>query len=264
MENAKPPEMLPTTHPAPPHTPRDDLSLFSSEELALIHDTKRRVDWGECPITMVAAYLKHFDWDEEEVISKIKSVRVEFEKRDKPSLMHILPFVGADPQGVPRPCGVLLEDGRGGCARDLQGNPIVVVYGAFECDSEGAILQMNFLNDRLVKYIGEKELPMITYVFDMGPRKHLHNLNMPFNMAFYNYTQLFPQTFNMYICAASPLAIKGFNILPSGMKANTVVAEDYSNLVGKIAPESMLPGWHEEGKFDFDISKYMQFLLESM
>lgn len=253
-----------TTHPAPQSAPRDDMAQFSAEEMSLIEETKKRVDWGECPVSTVAAYLKHFNWDEEEVISKIKSVRSELEKRDKPSLMHILPFVGADPQGVPRPCGVLLEDGRGGCAKDLQGNPIVLVYGAFECDSEGAILQMNFLNDRIRKYLGEKELPMITYVFDMEPRKNLHNLNMPFNMAFYNYTQLFPQTFNMYICSASPLAIKAFNLLPSGLKANTVVAEDYSILEDKIAPECMLPSWHPDGKFDFDISKYMQYLLNSM
>lgn len=250
-----------TTSPAPEYTPRND-DRFSEEESKLIDDTVRRIDWVRATRMVVAAYMVFLEWDEEEVVTKIKALRVEMDSREHPTLGHVLPYIGADPQGVPRPCGLLLEDGRGGCARDVDGNPIVVTYGAFECDSEAAILQMNFLMDRMNRYIYSSEIPAVTYVLDLGPRAKLHNYTTPLNLTFLKYTTLFAQTFKIHICCASSTAQKAIGLLPSGMRSKTTVSGDYSNLAGKISPANMLPSWG--GTYNFEIPKYMEFLLHNM
>ena len=192
-------------------------------------------------------------------MERVKKYMAEM-KRNPPLNINedILPFVNVDEEGVPLPCGVLLEDGHGQCARDKRGNPIVLVFGAFECDSASAIRQMLHINERIQKYIDPRQIPEVTYVFDMGPRDGKHSIGNQLNMDFLRFASIFPQSYSLYLCKAPPNMVQAFSLMPPSMRSHIHICADYSALDEVIDKSNMLPRWG--GTFDFDLIKYRMLL----
>ena len=208
------------------------------------------------------SFLEMSEWDEDEALDRIRKYECQIASRPI-SLESYLAHVSVDGEGTPSPCGIILEDGFGECARDMEGNPLVVIYGNFECASEAAIDQMCFLIHRLQRYIHATQLPYCSYVFDMKPRAGRHAIGKQWELSFLKFISLCPQSFTLYICGAPPSAAKAFGMIPKSVLGNIKISEDYSILDGVVDPSNMLPSWHPSGTFDFDLHKYRQYLSNS-
>jgi len=214
---------------------------------------------------LAAAYLQDCKWNETDAVQRIMAYLQSVKVHGSPHISHILPYVGVDlVTNRPKPCGVLLENLKGGCARDKKGNPIVVIYGAFECDGDNAIKQMNFLMHRVRRYIASTELPFVTYVFDSAPRAGLHSMDVPV-ISFIRHMSNFPQSFRMIVCGAPAAMVSAWNIgkavLPRQTVERTEFCQSYDILKEYIDTDNMLQSWG--GTFSFSISDYMQHLFDS-
>lgn len=250
-----------SSQPLPAYTSRDDARFLTEEENEVLDEVLSATGHPRHLKMQLVPFLRDVEWDEEAAVERVQ--KYEAEMKMTPSIdvqEDILPFVNVDKEGVPLPCGVLLEDGRGQCARDKRGNPIVLVFGAFECDSTSAIKQMLHINERVKMCVDPRQILEITYVFDMGPRDGKHSVGNPLNIDFLRFTSIFPQSYSLHLCKASPKVVQAFSLLPPNMRSHIHICTDYSGL-GKIIDESnMLPRWG--GTFDFDLLKYRAFLSE--
>jgi hypothetical protein len=212
---------------------------------------------------VVAAFMREFEFDDATVLEKMGVLVKELE-RDTPSLRaHYLPYVGLQSDGLPKPCGMLLEDCNGGCARDRNGNPICLCYG-FDGDARLAISQMKYLMHRVTTmYVDANDFPSITYVFDMIPRQGQHQFQL--NLEFMSFCRLFPQQFTFFMCGVSPTVRTAWRAMSRLMPSldNYKLDNGYGVLAEYMTPENMLPTWHEKGSFDFDLTRYVAFLEAS-
>ena len=246
--------------PLPAYAPRDDASALTGEERDILQQVMEDTGVDEAQRMGVVQMLSEVEWDDEAATTRVRKMDSEIKKLGTITRDDVLPFVGVDDAGVPLPCGVILEDGRGQCARTKRGSPIVLVYGNFECDTQAAIRQMAYLCNRLQAFIDKRELPHVTYVFDMKPREGKHTITTKLDLTFLRFASLYPQSYDVYLCAASPKAAAAFNMIPQTFRAKTHVCANYDVLHDAIDPVNMLPHWHPDGAFDFDLRKYREHL----
>lgn len=243
---------------------RDDFSKLSEEERDLLLETETELGWPASKRMILAQYLKDVEWDEEEAKTRAQSADRELERRGVVPISKYLEFVSVDADGIPSPCGVLMEDGHGECARDCNGNPTILIYGNFECGTDDAIAQMCYLMHRVQsRYIPANQLPHVTYVFDMKAREGKHTLDTSLDLNFLRFVQLFPQSYDLYICNAPTKAAAVFSLLPPGMKKHIKVSSSCDILDGVIDPQCMLPSWHSKGTFDFDLNRYIAYVNQN-
>jgi len=259
-----------TTNPAlvPPQI--DHLCLLTSKQKTIL--ARMVAEFGEENRMNLVGYLQGFGWDEETVEYKIKALQ-KYVDLYETSELDIIPFIGMDVvHNVPKACAVLLEDGRGGCARDFAGNPITVTFGMPpQVDPDRAIRVTLFTVDRLrdLKYFGAKQVPNFTSVVDLAIRKDLDSFNYVLNPKMMEFMSNFPSTGKLYVCGASPTFVSGIKRFVgatpfASFLDNVVFDTGYSCLDGVIPYEHMLPWWHEKASFDFDIDKYKLYLLDGM
>ena len=249
----------------PRYTPRNDAAALTTEENESLDTALSALDgvWPTQHRLGLVPFMRDAEWDEDEVVQRARKLRRELDRLGTVSLDDVLPYLRPGECGRPPPCGVLMEDGHGECARDKRGNPVVVVYGGFECSADDAIRQLVFTNQRIQRYIGSQEIPHVTYVFDMKPRADLHGFHQLTNnldVTFFRFASLFPQGFTVYVCAAPPRAAAAMRMLPTWMASNMKVSDSYDVLADVIDPSQMPPAWHTDGRFDFSVAKYVEAL----
>ena len=250
-----------TSVPLPIYHPRYDGGTLSDEQNESIDCVMKALKWPLQRRMHTVAFLRDVEWDEDEAVSRIRKFVTQIESRTV-SLRDYLPFLFVNGD-IPSPCGVVLEDGRGQCARDKQGNPLILIYGNYECAREEAMNQMCCLLRRVQKHTHDTQLPHCTYVFDMKPRMGLHAPGAQMDFAFLKFMSLFPQSFTLYICAAPSSAASTFSMIPSSLLANVKVCGSYDVLHDVIDPVNMLPSWHPNGTFDFDLNKYRAYMEQN-
>ena len=244
--------------PLPTHTPRDDAATLTAEENESLDTAMAELGWPLGRRMSLVAFMREVEWDEDEVVTRARKLDAEVNKIGTIPVADVLPYMSMDDQGRPSPCGVLLEDGHGNCARDKRGNPVVVIYGNFECSAEDAIRQMVFLNQRMQTYLSPSEIPHVTYVFDMQPRVGMHDMKSnAWDLAFLRFVNLFPQSFDMYVCAAPTRVMSTLNMVPSWLMNNLKASASYDILADVMDPAHMLPAWHPHGSFDFTLDAYV-------
>ena len=242
----------------PSHIPRNDAAALTEEENESLDTAMAELAWPSERRMSLVAFMRECEWDEDEVVTRARKLEAALDKVGTVSLADVRPYMSVDADGCPSPCGALLEDGYGNCARDVRGNPVVIIYGNFECSADDAIRQMVFLNQRMQKYIAPTEIPHVTYVFDMQPRAGKHDLSFKaWDMTFLRFVNLFPQSFDMYVCAAPAQMVSTVNMVPTWLRKNLKVSETYDILADVMHPAHMLPSWHAEGAFEFKLDEYV-------
>ena len=246
----------------PKYTPRDDSVGLTDEENELLDTAVAELGWPKERRLQLVVFLRESEWDEDAAVERARKLEKELAAIGPVPLSAVKPFMTVDETGCPSPCGAVLEDNHGNCARDKQGNPIVIVYGNFECTPQQAIQQMAFLNQRVMKYVAETEIPHITYIYDMQPRsgKHDATASKAWDLQFLRFVNLFPQSFSMYVCGASSAIVSTMNMVHSWLLKNLKASTSYDILDGVVDPTNMLPTWHPQGTFDFKLDEYVSAL----
>ena len=253
-----------STLPLPAHVFRNDAEALTEEESESIGTVARELRREDFPNLYLMPFLHDAEWDEDEVVSRVRRLLRELDGIGTVPLADVIGYMRrGDEHDPPPPCGVLLEDGHGGCARDKQGNPLVLVYGTCECTTESAMRQLVFITQRVKRYIGPAEIPHVSYIFDMAPRAGLHDFVRHWNVHFMRFVALFPRSFSLYMVGAPPRTASVLSFIPQWLKARMTISPSYDVLHDAIDVANMLPAWHPEGTFDFELSAYTSYLASS-
>lgn len=257
-----------TSSPALPPIAVDDLAGLSAKQTTILD--RLVAEHGEENRTGLLGFLRGFGWDEEVVDEKLEALQ-RYVDAYPASKLDVLPFLGMDPErpDKPRACAVLLEDGRGGVARDVRGNPVTVTFGMPEqVDAARGIRVSLFMLERMrqMKYYGPRQAPNMTAVVDLAVRKDLDKFEYSMNLTMLEFMNNFPNTGMTYICGASQSIVNTItrfvrNSPFASYLENVVFDTGYGCLDGVIPYEHMLPWWHEKASFDFSIDKYKAYLL---
>ena len=256
-----------TTRPAAPHVPRNDLqSLTDKQRTILARAARDNADHRMLIYTLLASN----QWDEE-VVEDAMHTLITYLARPA-SNTAVAAFYGYEPCGAPKACTALLEDGRGGVARDVHGFPICVTFGvAPALDAQTMIEWSAWLFWRIKTHMGDNEIPQSTNVIDLRCRQHLDaNKSVPMPDAkVLELSALLPNaSTKTYVCGAQG----AFRTFLDAMRKipmlrryvdNFVLCDDYSVLEGVVPPEHMLPWWRSDGaSFDFHLDHYASWLCE--
>ena len=250
-----------TSTPLPVYVPRDDAAKLTREERASLAVVVEELALPAEEHMTAVLFLRETEWDEEAAADRMSALRKELSKARPLALAEVRQYLGTEEDGTPKPYGVLLEDGRGQCARDKLGNPLVYITGGFTCDATDAIRQLVFINDRVTRYVHPSELPHVTYVFDMRVREGKHEVGS-INWQFLRFLGLFPSGYTVYVVGASDAFVRQTNWIPSSMLPHMRVCKGYEVLHDALPVESMMPTWHARGTLDFDVERYLDYLAE--
>lgn len=255
-----------TTSPALSHTPRDHLAGLSGKRSAIL---ARAARGKERHRMVVHGLLDAHNWDEEVVEDAWETLSGCLRER-MPSA-RVADYLGYEACGAPKACTVLLEDGRGGVARDVAGFPLCVSFGiAPAIDPDTAMRATAWMSERVRDHATDREIPQTTNVVDLLCRKHLDagkSIPMPDAKAVELSSLLPNASTKVYVCGASRefrAFVEAVGKLP-GLRRyvdNLVLCDDYSVLRGVIPKEHMLPWWDEGASFDFDLDRYAAWLRE--
>jgi hypothetical protein len=253
-----------TSAAAIPHAPRDDLNGITEKQ-------RRILDRACSPYRehrmFVYSLLVTNNWDEGFVDDAMETLLGHF--KQKMSNEHVARYLGYEPCGAPKPCTVLLEDGRGGVARDVNGFPLCVSFGIGpKIDTQTAMSAAAWMSQRVRSFAADSEVPQTTNVVDLLCRRHLDEgktIPTP-DPKCLEMSSLLPNArTKTYVCGATEemramLNTMGSVPLLKRYVDSFVLCDDYSALRGVVPPEHMLPWWGEGASYDFDIDKYAAYL----
>tara|TARA_B110000046_G_scaffold100414_1_gene107863 strand:- start:9446 stop:10261 length:816 start_codon:yes stop_codon:yes gene_type:complete len=257
-----------TTRAALPYVPRDDLAEATPRQRAILERASR----AHPPQYRMLVYsvLLTNNWDEEVVEDSMETL-LSYLSRSLSN--RVVTPLYKSTNGVFDACTVMLEDGRGGVARDVRGNPICCTFGIADTafPLEQAVDIAVWGAKRVARYLGPDEIPRTTNVIDLLYRAK-HDVGKKPRMPeaqMIELSTLLPNTNAMtYVCGAPPdmqatvfKTVATFPILRR-WASNFVFCDGYSCLRGVIPPEHMLPWWAEDATFDFDLDAYRRVLEE--
>ena len=187
-------------------------------------------------------------------------------KRDNPvSILDVSAFYRAPPGAKHPPgCCVLLENPKtGDCARDLEGNPIIVVIGGFFHGNTHEITQqMHYVLQRTTIY--SKSCKAFG-VIEVQPRTKQDASCFRFpeaasRSAFDVAKQYFPgsQTGAIHFCGLPRLVTAGFSICSPFLDLSKLqLKPNFNHLEKYISKENMLKEWG--GTLEFDLDEYVEW-----
>ena len=240
---------------------------------ALQPDRAAKVDslhamFPDAPKQELLAYLKARDFDLEQAATQFRSTltwRAEF---GEVSIDQIAPFLRAAPGSAgPDGCMVCLEDGRGGCARDLQGRPVIASIGMLHGSRLEMQQQYVYAMQRAKLYVLPGQLiPDVCVVVEVAPRAGAAaTFRFPDkdNRALMDMQkQHFPGTLGSttHFCGIPRAATWGFRLVKPFMRRETFEAiqlhTSYAGLQRYLPDGARLPQWGGGG-FDFDSERYI-------
>lgn len=187
-------------------------------------------------------------------------------KRDNPvSILDVSAFYRAPPGAKHPPgCGVLLENPKtGDCARDLEGNPIVVVIGGFFHGNAHEInQQMHYVLQRASVY---SKSCKVLGIIEVQPRTKQDTSCFRFPEAasrsgFDVAKRFYPgsQTGAIHFCGLPRIVTAGFAVCSSFLDLSKLqLKPNFSHLSKYISKENMLKEWG--GTLEFDLNEYVEW-----
>lgn len=162
---------------------------------------------------------------------------------------------------------MLLEDGKGNCARDKMGRPVLVQVGMMHGNRYEHQLQALYTNRRVSEYIQPDRFPEVTLVMECQPRKGAigtfrfpdENTKALINMQREHY----PGGLNSksHFCGIPSVAVWAFHLvkpfMPKEVFENIELRADFKHLPNYISKENMLVEWG--GSFKFDFNEYIKW-----
>lgn len=253
--------MAVATHAA--HTPRDDLAELTPKQTSILARVAAASEGARAHRMLAYDLLRTHHWDEEAVEDRLERL---VPLLDRPLTNAVVTrFYGCEADGrTPRACTALLEDGRGGVARDREGNPLTVVFGVPPAlDAASLIDACVWSMRRVARFAGDAEVRQTTTVVDLlvrGDADADKAVPIP-DGALLDFYDLLPEMrTKTYVCGAH----RGFRAFVTAMGRvpvlkryvqNFVLCDDYASLSECIARDNRLPHW-DGGTFDFDLSRY--------
>eukprot|EP00617_Octactis_speculum_P019906 CAMPEP_0185761650 /NCGR_PEP_ID=MMETSP1174-20130828/20599_1 /TAXON_ID=35687 /ORGANISM="Dictyocha speculum, Strain CCMP1381" /LENGTH=431 /DNA_ID=CAMNT_0028442987 /DNA_START=30 /DNA_END=1322 /DNA_ORIENTATION=+ len=222
------------------------------------------------------AFLKVRDWNAELAAAQIKEALTWRQKVGTVTIDMVAPFLRSPPgHKGPDGCAVLLEDGKGGCARDNTGRPIMLVIGMMHGTAREMQIQMAYNMQRAKMYALDGQNPGNTCtVIEVVPREGAAaTFRFPdkdVRTLFDVQTAVYPGSLgtSTHFCGL-PLAITwAFRLCKPFMSAeaydNMKLKPSFDHLLDKHAPGgSLLPRWSPvAGTFDFDLDRYIEWRAE--
>tara|TARA_B110000046_G_scaffold163292_1_gene178159 strand:+ start:891 stop:1556 length:666 start_codon:yes stop_codon:yes gene_type:complete len=216
---------------------------------------------------LVYALLASNNWDEERTEDCMETLTTYLTRPVSNAV--VMPFYKQSTDGVLAPCTVLLEDGRGGVARDVQGHPLCCTFGVAPPLTMKEMINVAVWSaHRVARFTGDNELPQTTNIIDMlhrGNRDAGKSLPMP-EAQMIELSALLPNSnTRTYVCGARSEVKAAFDAMSHvpllrRWCTNFVFCDDYSCLSGVIPLEHMLPWWADGAAFDFNVDAYRQHL----
>jgi hypothetical protein len=250
-------------------SPRDERALLSSERERAIFDRAAKEYATPRERMRLLAYLKDAAWDEDIAHEKMEDLQELMRTVPIPPFAQIRPFYYTDAEARPAPCCLLLEDGRGGCARAKDGSIIIASFGALAGSSEDMIRQIGFVFARCDQYFADDEMPRVTFVTDLLARKGTHTVQSP-DLKVADFMTKFPLSFMAYTCGVEPWMERAAESAMSAMgaadralaeslQAKYKISAGYDILEEAIDADQRLPWWNG-GTFNFSIEALNGYL----
>jgi len=231
------------------------------------------------------SFLKVRKWVASDAAAQIKDATAWLEDLGVVTMEHVAPFMRTPSgrtktAGFPDGCVVLLEDGRGGCARDSTGRPVAVSMGMSHGSAREMQLQLAYTMQRARLYALPGQSPGDTCtVIEVAPRdpaqKNTPTFRFPdvdVRSLFDLQTRVYPSSLgtSTHFCGLPQAVVWAFRLCKPFMSAETYdnmkLKPDFSHLADKhIPPDSMLPRWSSGGNggvvgsFEFDIDEYVEW-----
>ena len=251
-----------TSHPARFIPSRDDMDKCTAENKQRLEEVTKQLQLESSSHIMVAmAFLLQGCSVRQTVLSMQQLDSFNRRDIDVASVIGRYSYTGSKEKR----CIVCLEDGRGGCARDKLGRPIMVQFGnLLDGDCDSWIEQTLFTIKRCSLYHAPQQLPNVLFVFDLKDDFHLF---WP-NPKYFSFVFTFPHTMTVCLCGVTPAFRRTWGVferlIPATLRKNYILCEDYSILATMIDRENMLPRWDTEGQFDFSLDRYRSYLKHTL
>jgi len=173
----------------------------------------------------------------------------------------------------PHGCIFLLEDMKGGVARDNKGRPIAVSIGMQWGTKEENLLQVRYLHQRMLLYTRPEDVPyQKCIIFEVVPREKKGKATFRIPDATLKSTLEFLQKYMpgaqlsiSHMCGVSKLMTGGFHLskpfLTKETYERTIMKPDFSHLIKEnyISPENCLKTWDKSGTLELDIDAYVDW-----
>lgn len=242
-------------------TPRDDVSKLTARQLEIFKRASKEYPEQRDKMRLLA-YLHDSDWDEDISHDKMEELSELVQGMAVPSVEEVSEFYEMRDSNTPPPCIAILEDGEGDCARDREGSPIIVMFGALEGSGDDMVKQLAFIISRCDRFFADTEMPKVAFVTDLGPRKGLHNMNKG-DMKVGNFMKKFPMSFTSYTCGVETwmddTVKKATALIPEGIFQKYKIDSGYGILEDAFDVGARLPWWNG-GSLNFSMRNYLDIL----
>jgi len=218
--------------------------------------------------TDLLGFLRFRDYNLEEAELQYRNTLAWRKNCPKPTIVDVASFIMV-PSGSSGPdgCCVLLEDGKGDCARDKLGRPIVLHVGMPHGNRYEVLLQALYTTNRIAQYIQPGQLPTVTMVMECIPRKGaIGTFRFPdegtkalFNLQREHFPGGLDST--SHLCGVPTVAVWAFHLvkpfMPAELFKNIQLRTDFRHLPEFISKENILEEWG--GSFKFDFNSYVKW-----
>jgi hypothetical protein len=249
-----------STAPLPPFTTTEALRL-PTKHAPMLEDLLGEV--GEEHRRIMAGFLKASGWDEDVAIESFQTLQAQIAKHASDNAARrakSINFIGTDPtSGMPNPCVVALEDGKGGIARTKKGYPIIAMFDHMPGEEADWVAQTHLAVERVMVHFGKDDVPGIAFVLDLVDATREEEESS--GWGFLKYVKSYPRNYTVHVCGVPPSKATMVNAFAKIVGSDVIqTSVGYEKLVSDMDISNVLPRWDAEGAFDFDFDKYREFL----
>ena len=219
----------------------------------------------------VISFLMASDMSHAKAAEKMRDATQRLAKYGNVTIEDCAPFMRSPSPGRRLPDGAcfLLEDGKGGVARDKHGRPVVVVVGMQHGSAEEMQRQFIYYAQRLKEHTLPGMPPgAACVVVDVQPAEKGAPPTIRFpdrevRTLFELQERCYPGALcsSTHFCGLPRLVVMAFRLVRPFMAREAyeamVLKPSFSHLSQHIPPESMLPRWG--GTFQFEIDEYVEW-----
>lgn len=217
-------------------------------------------------------YLKFRNFDLRKAEFQIKNTLHWRKTVPAPSILDIVPFLRVSP-GAEGPDGamVLLEDGKGNCARDKLGRPIIVMFGMLYGSHIEMQNQLIYCSNRVAKYCQDGCMMNSTFIIlEVKARKGAHDTfrfpDKKTRIMMEIQKEHFPGslTSSTHFCGVPQAFTWAFSLTKPFMDEeaynNMNLSPNFNHLSKFISNENLLKEYG--GELEFSIEKYIRWRAE--
>ena len=224
-----------------------------------------------CSDEELTAFLMACDMEVPRAVEKFRVANQTLVGHGAVSIAEIAPFMRSPSAGrvVPDGCSVLLEDGKGGVARDKLGRPILMVVGMQHGTKEEMQRQLVYMAARAKEHALPGMPPNAAcVVIDVQPAEKGAPPTFRFpdrdvRTLFELQERCYPGALftTSHFCGLPRFVTLGFRLVKPFFRKETyeamVLKPSFAHLALEVSPENMLPRWG--GTFAFDLDEYVEW-----